>query len=458
MQTTEIIKSKSEIILASLEEFKKGPEVLMANEDRKNKAITVGNDILAKIQELGMNDELDLRANNFLANCTKANKEMKENRSPVTQIMDSLKKMYTEVENEIDPSKEGTVGYMIQQERNRYAQKKAKEQAERERLAQLELAKKQDLIDLKASATTQLSKHFNDHVAERKNAYLVIFNAITLDTYAEKKQRMENFTPEYKEDHFNSFNPTLSSQYHDASVFATIKAEVMIGRYPEFCIAYTEQMGEYMRELITKLPSKLAELQEEKRLADEKERLRIENEKAEAIRKAEMEKADEDRKRELEAQAEKDRIAAAERQEELRKQQEQAESERKQREDAEAAEIKRKQEEEQSKAAEQANITAQGEQTMAMFEKEAATAELSNTASVREGYEIVVLHPAGYAQIFAFWFERAGKDLSIEKIGNTKLDQMKTWCEKLAHKSNEKITSQFLQYAETFKAVNKKVA
>jgi hypothetical protein len=141
----------------------------------------------------------------------------------------------------------------------------------------------------------------------------------------------------------------------------------------------------------------------------------------------------------------------------LRKQKEQAEADRKKREEEEAAEIARKNEEEQKKAAEKVDIESQGEATMAMFEKEMQVADTNDAGPIREGYEIIIKHPVGYTQIFAFWFERAGKDLAIDKLGNTKLDQMKAWCEKLAFKTNEKITSQFIEYKETFKAVNKKV-
>lgn len=454
--TTDIVKSKAEIILSSIEEFKKGPEVLRANEDRKNKALVVGNDILAKIQEHGMDDALDERANNYLANCTKASKEMKENRSSVTQIMDQLKKMYTEVENEIDPSKEGTVGHKIQQERNAYAQKKAREKAERERLAQLELQKKQERIDLKTACIGQLNTYFNDYIVSQKNHYQGLFNGFTLADIDERGQRMQNLRLQYREEHFNIFTPSLAARHHNADELKQITSEAIDNSFAGLAQKYSEQMDAFIAELVEKLPSKKAELLEAKRLADEAERQRIEQEEADKKRREEMAVADAKRKKELEEQAERDRIENEKRQADLKLQQEKAEADRKKREEEEAAEILRQQEEQKKKEAEALEIQKQGEQTMAMFEKEMAVADTADSGPVREGFEIVVKHPVGYTQIFAFWFERAGKDLAIDKIGNTKLDQMKAWCEKLAQKSGEKITSQLLEYKETFKAVNKK--
>ena len=442
--TQQLVQSKSEIILASLEEFKKGPEILRINEDRKSKAIIVGNDILNKIQENGMDDELDTRANNFLANCSKAGKEMKEFRAPVTQIMDQLKKMYTEVENDLDASKGGTVPYKIQKERNAYAEKKANEKRERERLAALELAKKQELIDLKADATKQLFAHVNNYIAQRKTKYLQSFNAFTLEDIEQRGQILKNLVVKYDVEHFNSFQADLQSANYNSQDFAQIRSEVMLASGENLSNMYIIQMRQFVADLIEKLPSKLAELQEAKRLADEAERQRIQAEADRKKREEEMAKANEQRKKELEEQARLQKIEDDKKKEELRKQQEEAEIARKKREEEEAAEIARKNLEQQKLDEEKVTIDAQGQSTMAMFEKEMAVAETTESGPTREGYEIIVKHPVAYTQIFAFWFERAGKDLAIDKLGNTKLDQMKSWCEKLAFKNNEKISIQFI--------------
>jgi hypothetical protein len=52
---------------------------------------------------------------------------MNESRSSVTQIMDSLKSMYTEVENVLDVKKAGTVPFKIQEHRNAFAKQQAEE-------------------------------------------------------------------------------------------------------------------------------------------------------------------------------------------------------------------------------------------------------------------------------------------------------------------------------------------
>ena len=74
----------------------------------------------------------------------------------------------------------------------------------------------------------------------------------------------------------------------------------------------------------------------------------------------------------------------------------------------------------------------------------------------RTGVEIIVTHQAGYVELFTLWFKSEGVKLAIDKIGNTKLDQIKAWAEKLAMKTGEKIESKYLTYQGTYKAVNRK--
>ena len=169
-----------------------------------------------------------------------------------------------------------------------------------------------------------------------------------------------------------------------------------------------------------------------------------------------MAKANAAEKKRLEAEAEAARIENEKKNAELKAQQEKAAEEQKAREEADAIRMQDEAAEARRKAEQDADIKKQGEQTMVMFEQEAAIAETASAAEVRQGYEIVVLHPVGYTQIFQLWFENEGKNLPVDKMGNTKLEQMKSWAEKYALKNDVKIESKFLKYEESFKAVNRK--
>ena len=200
----------------------------------------------------------------------------------------------------------------------------------------------------------------------------------------------------------------------------------------------------------------MAELNEQKRLADEAaaeaERQRIAEEK----RQQQLAAAKADEKIKLEEQQRIQREEEQKRNEKLKLDQERAAAEQKKREEEDAERLRLEEAETRQKAEQQQDLKTQGAQTLALFEKESMIAEAPPTPEVRQGFEIVILHPVAWVQIFQLWFENEGKNLAADKIANTKLDQMKTWAEKHAHKNDVKIESKFLKYEPSFKAVNRK--
>ena len=82
----------------------------------------------------------------------------------------------------------------------------------------------------------------------------------------------------------------------------------------------------------------------------------------------------------------------------------------------------------------------------------------NDNSHIRTGYSITVLHPSGYAQIANYYFEKEGLQQPINALERKTLGQMKTFCEKQAHKTGELIQSKYLKYEETYKAVAKATA
>ena len=195
---------------------------------------------------------------------------------------------------------------------------------------------------------------------------------------------------------------------------------------------------------------------EAKRLQDEAAEAARKAAEEDAARRAAIEKANAEEKERLEAEAAEARRKEEARLEELRKQQQEAEQARLKREAEEAEKLKQEAEENARKSAEELEIKKQGDITMTLFEQEAHIATAEPTPETRQGFVITVTHAVGYTQLFAFWFEREGKNLGLDKLEKTSLGQIKSWCEKHAHKTEEKINSQFIKYEVSFKAVNRK--
>ena len=74
------------------------------------------------------------------------------------------------------------------------------------------------------------------------------------------------------------------------------------------------------------------------------------------------------------------------------------------------------------------------------------------SANVKKTLKIEVLNPAGYGQLFMFWFEREGKNLSNEKIEKMTVARMKKFCEDAANKNGEIIDSNTIKYIEVVTA------
>jgi len=445
------------IILNSIEVLKTGPQILQSNQIRKDKAIAYGEKLLVEIDAEGMTTERDETAMKYLVKVNTANKEMKEQRAGVTQIMDQLKKMYTEVEAELDITKPNSVPAKVQAHRNTFAKQQAAEKEQKRLEAQRIADRAKEAIEIKAGFEQRFTNHYHNYLASRKQATLNSFNAITYADFGERAAKLKTIAPSLDVVKLIEGLPVKTSAvFHTTIELKALENEVYELKIVDFVNNYAAEMRLLFDDLIEKLPSKLRELTEQKRLADEaaaeQERQRLETEK----RNNEIAAANAERRLQLEKEAEEARQEDARRNAELQKQQEEALAQQKAREAAEAEKIEAETAEAKRQSDLQVEVKKQGEQTMVMFENEAAVAEIGTQAQVNKGYEITVLHPVGYTQIFSLWFDQEGKNLPIDKLGNMKLDQMKAWCEKKALKDGTKIESKFLQYEESFKAVNKK--
>ncbi len=451
-----VINHQVAVINNSIEIFRSAPEILQTNQARTAKAINVGNSIIEQWHAAWAieNEEdrlaalavVDERSNKYLVNCTTALKEEKEARAAITQMMDAFKKMFTEAENELDRTKPNTITNKVQNNRDTYVSEVAKVQERKRREAERVAAKAKEEIEIKSFADKFVNDKLIELLKARKEAIQNAFNHIVLENYEEKAERIKQMPVDVLgvdlEEKVKSSLPIFgNSRYHDqGESIAIINSVIDSFKYSAWGLDnWTPAISSIKEDLISKLPAKKAELLERKRL---------EEEAAEAKRRAEealAKEKDEAKRKEIEAQAAK---AEAERVEAARRQAE--------REAEDNARIAREADEAKRKAEQEAEIKKQGEQTMVMFEQEAAIAEVAPSPEARQGYELTILHPVGYTQVFALWFENEGKNLPVDKIGNTKLDQMKAWAEKYAHKTGTKIESKFLKYEESYKAVNRK--
>lgn len=374
------------------------PQLLEQSKTRVLNATTVGQAVLADMAQ--MDDTKDEKANAYLVKARKTLELINTSRKPVTQLLDSIKKEFTNLERELDPKNADSIVAKIQQRRNEYATAKLEAQKKKEEEAKRLAAIQQEKAEVEASIEAALSGYYADFKAKKIQSLYDLYNAICLNNLEEYSGHIKTFSEVYPKEHFEGFTTSITTIYLTREDKVAIKAMVMEGKYQEFAKDFAESIRGEKIDLASKLPAKKAELEEMAKATAAQAKAM-----AEAMARREQE--------------EKERIAR----------------QRKEAEEKAAAEAKAKQE---------------AAKMQALFD--AQQAEKVN----RTGYEITVKHPAGFGLIFQLWYEYEGKNLAIDQMEKKSLGQMKAFCEKHAHKNDEKLESPYLSYKEIVKTAARK--
>ena len=191
--------------------------------------------------------------------------------------------------------------------------------------------------------------------------------------------------------------------------------------------SYGDSVSSARQDILDTFDSKVAELQEQKRLDDERK---------EAERKAKEAKDEAERKAAEEA-AKKAEEERKKREEELKAAEEAAEKERQ----AKAEEEKKKREEEE-------RLRKAQSQSQTLFDQ---TPTVSAPVKVKVSHHIEVDAPNGYLAIIQMWWAHEGSNMSLEELAK-KLGFMVKTCEKLKNKDDISVIDEHVLYVEDIAA------
>lgn len=379
------------------------PAILNDNKTRHDKAVNYGKNLIAKVEEFGMNDEIDSLLADYQAKLRVTYKTIQEARKPFTQIVDEVKKEFTALESDIDPAGKTNIFSDVQRLRNIYVTEKVEAQKKKE----AELLRKQNIekerIDIENKIDISIYESFSRYLAGVKRSMNNIFEGMKLDG-GDSTRKMINAAPinlpESAFKGFGNIDQVYTNFLSVNDVDLIFKNKLTDNLFADLNDVCAVELMEYRRELIEKIPSKQKEL-EEIAAAGKEEAARLQKE------------ADERKQREVERLAE----------EQLRKSQE---------------------------ASQALEVAAAGKALEVTINTQAEL--FTEAPKTKDGYLITVTHRAGYGLIFQFWFEKEGKDLTADKIEKKTIGQMKAFCENYAIKNDEKIKSPLLHYAQTYKA------
>ncbi|MBD5267969.1 MAG: hypothetical protein HDS41_07350 [Bacteroides sp.] len=375
------------------------PEAFRKNQLSHDNCLRACETLIAKIKETGMSDDLDKTAATYLDRTRRTIKAMTEMRSPLTKLFDQVRKEFTTLENDIDPTKNGTIPFQLQQLRNEYAAKKREEEEARRRA---EEAKKQADIarqQYRAACEEDYKVKFNDLVVARLNELTDLNSSVTLDNYKAVYDTVSRYAVELSAD----WTPQSSVRmpYNlSPDESRNIRGDVMRRLTGQFAEQYRSEISDYRQEILDKLPSKKAELE-----------------------------------RAAQASAEEARRIA----EEI-KQREAAELARK-----EAERIAREQEEARKKEVQKA-----GAEAASLFDLTQATAQ-TYQPKTKVAKKIRINSPEGYLKALMMWWAKEGSAMSHEELAKIFKKQI-TFCEKLATKEGEFINDPAIEYIDDIKA------
>ncbi len=393
-----IIKSENIQTIVSMT-----PENHRANVESHDKCISYGQQLLARIQQQGMTDELDQQAAKYIEAARKTVAKMNDKRSPLTKLFDQIRSEFTRLEGEIDPSKSGTVPNQLQQLRNKFAAQKREEEERRRREEMMRQQIEQAVTQFRADLENDWRYQLGTHIQQQCNDMSRLLASVTLDNFIIVEEQFKKWDMTFPKFTVNVTKPFLVPEpEHNA-----IMTDVWNTLKPGFTQQYAEELAKYRDSCLDRLPSKKQELERAAQAsAEEAERIR----------------------REME---ERDRAEAA------RQEAERKEAERKQR---EAAELKKQQTEMGS-----------------LFDQQAVAA----TTPVVEGYKsktsvkqkLVPMAPEAFTEIFAMWWSGEGCKMTVEELTKVFKKQI-TYCEKLANsKTNPvQIKSELISYEDDVRA------
>lgn len=377
------------------------PESFRKNQLSHDNCLRACESLLTQIRANGgMTDELDKTAANYLERTRRTVKAMTEQRSPVTKLFDQVRKEFTALENDIDPTKAGTVPYQLQQLRNMYAAKKHEEEENRRRAEearrQADIAREQ----YRNACEEDYKAKFNDLVVRRINELTDLNSSVSLDNYKAVFDTVTGYEEELPADWCPPSSVRMPFNLTpDES--RDIRSDVMSRLIRQFAEQFRSEIGDYRQEILDSLPSKKTELERAAKVSEDEAR-RI----AEEIKKREA-----------------------------------AELARK-----EAERVAREQEEAKKKEVQKA-----GAEATSLFDLGQATTQ-TYQPKTKVNKKIRIVTPNGYMQVLMMWWAKEGCHMSDEELAKIFKKQI-AFCEKQANKEGEFISDGSVAYVDDVKAL-----
>ena len=238
------------------------PQSYRDNQLSHTRCLEVGNQLLARVKQEGMSDALDMEIAKFIEKAKITVKKMNGKRTPVTQLFDQIRKVYTSMENDVDPSKANSIPNQLQAYRNAFAKKKHEEEERRRREEAARQAKENAKVRYRAEVEDDYVKQFNALVNKSINELTDMDKLLTLDNYEIIYDGVKEYICELPETWCQT---VISGAYRPSELTPeecrAIQANVMAGLVNRFKEQFPFEVQSTRDDILDRLPSKKKELE-----------------------------------------------------------------------------------------------------------------------------------------------------------------------------------------------------
>lgn len=255
------------------------------------RCLEAGTQLLDRVNRDGMSDELDIDIAKFIEKAKLTVKKMNGKRAPVTQLFDMIRKAYTSLENEVDPTKNGSIPYQLQAIRNTYAQKKHEEEERLRRAEAARISKESAIARYRATVEEDYLRQFNALVDKSTNDLTDMDRRIDLDNFSSMRDEIKSFDCDTILSTWctNVTSSTIRPIELSSDECSAIQANVMAGLVNRFKEQFNFEVVATRDDILDRLPSKKKELERiAKASAEEAAKIKAEmeaKERGEASRK-----------------------------------------------------------------------------------------------------------------------------------------------------------------------------
>lgn len=238
------------------------PQSYRDNQLSHTRCLEVGSALLLKVRKEGMSDALDMEIAKFIEKAKITVKKMNGKRTPVTQLFDQIRKVYTSMENDVDPAKADSIPNQLQAYRNAYAKKKHEEEERRRREEAMRQAKENAKNRYRSEVEDDYVKQFNALVNKSINELTDMDKLLTLDNYEIIYDGVKECSCELPETWCQT---VISGAYRPAELTPeecrAIQANVMAGLVNRFKEQFPFEVQSTRDDILDRLPSKKKELE-----------------------------------------------------------------------------------------------------------------------------------------------------------------------------------------------------